>query len=92
MNFTFGFVLGSMFGQKKTFFNEPLEPSEEVVSRQDKIISYLRAHPYSTCGEVAKGVQEESREVSPCLIALCRKGKASRVEDEDTGMYKYFCY
>ena len=93
MNFGLGFLLGSMLFRRPIKTSpEPLKPSKKTIDRQSKIIPYLQNHPYSTCGEVAKGIDEEHRLVSGSLIAMWLRNDIYRIEDENTGRYKYFTF
>ena len=90
IGYILGFNIGRMCHSKIPSECGKIEIPDEVKNRQKRIVEYLKIHPYSSCGEIAKSLKEEHRIINGSLMAMLHRNQVYRTEINN--QYKYFVY
>ena len=82
------FALGLFYGRRIFGTKQyclKIEHSQEVMNRRNKVLAYIKDHPYHICAEIATALDLDIRCTNAILMVLLKGGQIARTQD-----HKYF--
>lgn len=82
--FSAGFLCGLNFGKiiNSGVISSNLSPSKETLQLRDKISTFLKNNPYSTCPDIAKNINEPIPRINGILIGMVKNNMIKKLDNK----------